>query len=152
MYPFIKYSMHHFSFQKFKFCRKEYFGFLLKASMTFVKNISPVIIKKIKKIIFWYFVIEMISMTFLSKSKCMYSVLFYGVPVHRSRTIIFKHTQAARGVTYLWYSQGLSSPPYTDTGMSHQCSDRCPHSYTASSWYTRSHLQFNRERRKLKWY
>lgn len=82
----------------------------------------------------------MISMTFAS---------FYGVPVHRSRTIVFIYRQAdPRGVTYLWYSRGLSSPPYTDTGMSHQCSDRCPHSYTASSWYTRSHLQFNREREK----
>lgn len=73
----------------------------------------------------------------------MYSASFYGVPVHRSRTIVFIYRQAdPSGVTYLWYSRGLSSPPYTDTGMSHQCSDRCPHSYTASSWYTRSHLQF----------
>lgn len=78
----------------------------------------------------------------------MYSASLYGVSVHTSRTIILIHRQAARGVTHLWYSQGQSSPPYTDTGTSRQCSDRCPHSYTASLWYTRSHLQFNRKRKK----
>lgn len=77
----------------------------------------------------------------------MYSVSFYGVPVHTSRSIIFIHRQAARGVTHLWYSRGQSSPPYTGTGRSRQCSDRCPHSYTASLWYTHSHLQFNRKKK-----
>lgn len=119
----------------------------MKWSLTLL-NIFHNIKKKIWKLIFWYFVIKLISVTFQSKSTCMYSVSFSGVTVDTSRTIVFIHRQAARGVTYLWYSQGLSSPPYTDTGMSRQCSDRCPHSYTASSWYTRSHLQLKRREKK----
>lgn len=96
-------------------------------------------------LIFWFFVIEISPLT-LSKSTCMYSVSFSGVTVDTSSIIISSERQAARGATYLWYSRGLSSPPYTDTSMSRQCSDRCPHSYMASLWYTRSHLHFNRKK------